>query len=282
MSKLSLGASPAMVTLTPQQSAQHANWFKSAIAQGGPMYDDGCLQIAIQTEMKGSQGRMIFYQRNISPNAISELNLQINDSVEMLRSQLNPTNPNLPAGGQAEQQLMFECVKPVAPGPTLTISYVAADGKRSNRINLPIVLTSFNAPMALSSVDWNQRWGSLSNPDQEVMETFDTNVSDINALKNMVGNVMKFGLVENSGANDLLGDLSAPIDGNTVMGCSQLRTGALNQSGEKINVGSLIKAEFNPMTRNARITIRTIYPAASQALMTTAKQLMGVKKEDLL
>ena len=80
----------------------------------------------------------------------------------------------------------------------------------------------------------------------------------------------------------MLGDLSAPIDGNTVMGCSQLRTGALNQSGEKINVGSLIKAEFNPMTRNARITIRTIYPAASQALMTTAKQLMGVKKEDLL
>jgi hypothetical protein len=156
----------------------------------------------------------------------------------------------------------------------LTVSYVAADGKRNNRINLPIVLTSFNAPMALSSVDWNQRWGSLNNPDQQIMDTFESKVSDIDSLKNLIGNFMKFGLVENGAGGDLLNDLSSPDYGNTIMGCSQLRTGALNQSGEKINVGSLIKAELNPMTKNVRLTIRTIYPAASQALMFTAKQLM--------
>lgn len=107
MSNLSLGASTTPINLTPQQSAQHTNWFKSAIVQGGPMYDDGCLQIAIQVEMKGSQGKMTFYQRNISPNEISGLDLQISDSVGMLRSQLSPTNPNLPPGGQSEQQLML-------------------------------------------------------------------------------------------------------------------------------------------------------------------------------
>merc|ERR1711871_1603740 len=93
----------------------------------------------------------------------------------------------------------------------------------------------------LPNVDWNQRWGSLSNPDQQVTETFDTGISDVNSLKNMIGNVMKFGLVEDNGAiTDLLGDVSTPVGGNTVMGCSQLRTGAMNQSGEKINVGSSI------------------------------------------
>lgn len=174
-------------------------------------------------------------------------------------------------------------MKPVAPGPTLTISYTAKDGKRNNRLNLPIVLTSFNAPMVLPGVDWNQRWGSLNNPDQQVMDTFNTSIPNINSLKNMIGNVMKFGLVDdNAAVTDLLGDMSSPAGGNAVMGCSQLRTGALNQSGEKINVGSLIKAELNPVARNIRLTIRTIYPAASQALMSTAKQLMGVNREDLL
>jgi len=282
LSNLSIGASPAVVNLTPQQNTQHTNWFKSAIMQGGPMYDDGCVQIAVQTEMKGSQGRMTFYQRNISSNAISEFSLQINDSVGMLRTQLNPSNPSLPPGGQAEQQMMFECVKPVAPGPTLTVSYVAPDGRRSNNIHLPVVLTSFNAPMVLSGVDWNQRWNSLNNPDQQVIDTFDTSISDVNALKNLVGNVMKFGLVESVAGGDLLNDMTSLNNGNTVMGCSQLRTGALNQSGEKINVGSLVKAELNPINKKVHLTIRTIYPAASQALMVTAKQLMGINRQDIL
>ena len=60
-----------------------------------------------------------------------------------------------------------------------------------------------------------------------------------------------------------------------VNGCSSLHTGAVNQTGEKINIGSLIKVELHAQTNTVRFTVRTIYPAASTAIIQTAKSLLA-------
>ena len=98
----------------------------------------------------GSQGRLIVYERNISTNSISDLNISIEDAPGLLRHQLAPASTSLQVGGQQEQQFMFECVKPIAPGPVLVVRYQSGGCTRDNRTNLPILITTFNEPLQLN------------------------------------------------------------------------------------------------------------------------------------
>jgi hypothetical protein len=57
-------------------------------------------------------------------------------------------------------------------------------------------------------------------------------------------------------------------------GAASLRTGSLTPTGEKINVGCLVKLEMNVQSNAIRVTVRTLHPQASIAVMNTAKSLL--------
>lgn len=59
-----------------------------------------------------------------------------------------------------------------------------------------------------------------------------------------------------------------------IYGSASLKTGARTPSGEKINVGCLVKIEMNVQANAMRVTFRTLHPAASSALLETAKALL--------
>jgi hypothetical protein len=61
-----------------------------------------------------------------------------------------------------------------------------------------------------------------------------------------------------------------------VYGAATLRTGALSQSGEKISVGNLVKIELNVQANALRVTLRSVHPSASQALLQSIKKLLAV------
>jgi hypothetical protein len=67
------------------------------------------------------------------------------------------------AGGQGQLQIMMECMKPVAPGPNVTISYIdSVVGQRKNTIPLPIAITTFNEPLGtMTAQDFMARWTQL-------------------------------------------------------------------------------------------------------------------------
>jgi AP-2 complex subunit alpha len=107
-----------------------------------------------------------------------------------LRQQLSPTNPSIAPSGQQEQQFLFECIKPVAPGPNLAIQYKGSSGQRSHELKLPVLVTSFNEPLSLSGADFNARWMQLGGPGQEVQEMFTpSNPIDFQVLKTIVSMV---------------------------------------------------------------------------------------------
>jgi hypothetical protein len=166
--------------LTPQQRSQHALWLLQAqiLTQGklgGPIYDDGALQIAASVEIRGSQGRVTFNLRNNSPSSLNEVRLGIVDSVGLLRYELSagPANGVIIAFGQATQTLMIECMKPAFPGPQLTVEYNnQLVGKRSESISLPVSVLSFCEHLALSGNDFMTRWESLGGPGLQAQEIF--------------------------------------------------------------------------------------------------------------
>ncbi len=60
----------------------------------------------------------------------------------------------------------------------------------------------------------------------------------------------------------------------SLTGAASLRTGAVTASGEKINVGCLCKIEMNVQANAMRVTLRTLHPAATSAILATAKSLL--------
>ncbi len=153
------------------------------------MYDDGSLQVAYKLEIRGSQGRMTFNLRNCSQSNLSDLHLDINDATGLLRFEAGPLATSLAAGGQQQQQIMMECMKPVFPGPSLSIKYSSQQGARTESITLPVSVTCFNEAIAMNGGDFHNRWEMLHG-EQEVKEVITlqqefTSVQVLGALTNV-------------------------------------------------------------------------------------------------
>jgi hypothetical protein len=222
----------------------------------------------VKIDIKGSQGRVTLFQRNISSDPVTNIFLELSDPAGMLRHEMATAAGTILPGCQQEQLLMLECMKAATPGPSIIISYdIATVGKRKHDLRLPVLLTSFNEPFRLGGADFVLRWQQLTGPGQEAQEVFKPQREiQFQQLQLIVGTALKFALV----SEKLDGDMELAING-----ASSLQTGAKGQSGEKINVGLLIKIEFHPPTNQVRVTVRSTYPGASQAVMQTAKSLLS-------
>jgi len=267
----SQGEKSQTVQLTDAQVAQHKAWLQAATLSGvGPLYDDGILQIACKLEVRGSQARLTLFFRNKSGDAnITELATEMNDPAGLLRKQLGPLAANINPLGQTDQQIMVECMTPVSPGPTLTVSYRASDNRlRNNTFNLPVTVMSFNEPLALNFADFNSRWNMLVGPGQEGVEEFrPSHTVDKDGVAKALSSALKFHRVSDG--------LPMGSD-NVVYGSASLRTGTVKEnSGEKITLGCLIKIEINAQSNVLRVTSRTVLPAATTATIQTAKTLLS-------
>jgi hypothetical protein len=256
--------SDEVAALSGEQLAQHNVWLQAArLNGGGPLYDDGTLQIACKTEVRGSQGRLTLFYRNKSPvNKVDAMTANFSDTAGFLRSQAAPLPSSLEPGGQVEQQVMIECMKPSDLHSDLVLSYKESGGPCHRNITvLPIHMTLFNDPLPLSAEDFEKRWQMLVAPGQEsTICVIKGSPLSLDQAAQIFEKVLKFSRVEGGGSNCL-------------QGAASFRTGATNPSGEKITLGCLIKIEVSGMTIN--ITCRTVHAAATSALASSVKYMFS-------
>eukprot|EP00604_Paraphysomonas_vestita_P003352 CAMPEP_0174818834 /NCGR_PEP_ID=MMETSP1107-20130205/1729_1 /TAXON_ID=36770 /ORGANISM="Paraphysomonas vestita, Strain GFlagA" /LENGTH=559 /DNA_ID=CAMNT_0016031289 /DNA_START=1314 /DNA_END=2993 /DNA_ORIENTATION=+ len=251
-------------TLTSAQVEQHKIWYQAAlVSSGGPFYDDGTLQIACKIEIRGSQGRLtLFYRNKSSSSQVTNLQININDPNSLLRMQVGPLQSNLSSLTQTEQQIMVECMTPVSPGPTISITYSDSTlGQRNAILSLPLLVVSFNEPLPLNTPDFYSRWGMLVGPGQQAVERFNTQKTAQN-IAQLVSTVLKFQVIENTP--------------QLITGAASLRTGTINPTtGEKVTLGCLIKIEINSPSNALQVTVRTVLPGATDAVIGTIKSLLS-------
>jgi hypothetical protein len=158
--------------LSAAQINQHKLWLTAALASGGgPVYDDGSLQLSAKIDVRGSQARLMLLYRNQSSANLSHLQVEIIDGAAFLRFEASPVQDAIAGLAQFQQQVMMELMKPAAGALTIKISYEdSALGSRSNTIQLPVVVTSFNEPLPLSGADFAARWNQLVVSDLENQE----------------------------------------------------------------------------------------------------------------
>ena len=175
-SNFSINSAPSSTPkpLTPAQVEQHQKWFLAALAAaGGPIYDDGSLQVLSKVEVRGSQCRLSLQYTNQSPASLSNVKVDIVDPAGLLRFEVAPLPATISGLGKETQVIMLECMKPAAPGPQLKIEYIdSLQGKRSNSISLPLFVASFNEPLTLTAEDFSARWQQLVSPAQESQQVF--------------------------------------------------------------------------------------------------------------
>lgn len=259
--------------LTAQQLQQHKMWqFNAMTNGGGPIYDDGVVQIASKIEVRGSQCRLSLFYRNQGTSTCNKLAIAVEDKVGLLRFEApKVSSDTLGASAQGQLVIMMECMKPAAPGPSCTISYTdSALGERSNTFALPVAVTTFNEPIAtLNGDQFQTRWSSLTGasvqPGQEMQEVLKPKQPIKPAeIAHAFGSTLKFHRVSG------LPDASEFI----LYGAASLRTGTLAANGDKVTIGCLAKLEMNVQANALRVTVRTVHPAATSAIMQTAKTLL--------
>mmetsp|Transcript_28020 Transcript_28020/g.39890 ORF Transcript_28020/g.39890 Transcript_28020/m.39890 type:complete len:1087 (+) Transcript_28020:36-3296(+) len=254
--------------LTPFQQAQHKSWLTAALAaNGGPFYDDGVLQVTSKIEIRGSQCRLSLAYVNNSPGTLSDLQVSIADPAGLIRFELGVGPTSLPGLGRHSQVMMAECIKPAGPGPSWSVSYLDSLSlqRRSCTLPLPLLLTSFIEPLALSGDDFSARWQMLVGAGQESQEI-------LKPLRPLVPGEVQAALVTVL----RLGRINGIADSSeyVIYGAGSLRTGAVTSTGEKINVGCLAKIEMNVQANAMRVTLRTLHPAATAALLQATKFLL--------
>lgn len=254
--------------LTAQQKAQHSAWYVAAMQKkGGPLYDDGTLQISTKIEVRGSQARLTFAMRNHSAGTMTNFELSVDDTAGLIRFQLNPVVSTVNAMQTLEHIMMLECMKPAAPGPVLKIKYMdSLLGQRETSVDLLISVTTFIEPLILSGADFSARWDQLQGNGQHAQQVFNPSQAVVPArIAEALTSLLQFGRVT-----------GMPDESEFVIyGAGSLRTGSLTPTGEKISVGCLVKIEMNVQANALRLTIRTLHPAATAALQSTGKALLG-------
>jgi hypothetical protein len=252
--------------LTEAQIAQHHLWLKNArINNGGPLYDDGTLQIAAKVEVRGSQGRItLFYRNKNTVSSIESFSVNLTNVEGYLRSQLGPlSTTTIASGSQVEHQILVECMKPMDINPNLQISYKKSDGTvTKNDLILPLHLTVFNDPLSIDRENFEKRWQMLSGAGQESSATVIRRMSLSQEEANQLfEHVLKFARVQGTASN-------------IIWGAASLRTGATApNSSDKITMGCLIKIESSGPTIN--IICRTVHPAATSALTSIVKHILS-------
>lgn len=188
----------------------------------------------------------------------------LEDPSSVLRYELGALGADLPARGQAQQQIMLEIINAAYPAVSLNLEYFVAaptgPAKRVVSFPLPMTLACFDEALSLSGPDLLVRWNALVNPGQEAIDTFPAPAVTPAVAHKVLTGAAKFSYVE--------GVVDTSVG---VIGAATLRMGSPT-AGDKVNVGCLLKIEI--AAGQVRVTARTTHATVSAPLVSTIKALL--------
>ncbi|KAI9793038.1 MAG: hypothetical protein M1816_000936 [Peltula sp. TS41687] len=220
----------------------------------GILYEDVQMQIGIRSEYRGQMGCVIFYFTNKSSSAIGSLTTTFDNksSAKLKIDTKNLAEPNLPAGGQTQQTVVFEIGNIFADPPTVRVSYLAG-ALQALTLQLPITVHKFMDPAKLNPDDFFKRWKQIGGPPREAQRIF--GLAD-------GGRSMDASFIRQTVEGFNWGVLDG-VDPNAknIVGASVLHT----IEGGKY--GCLLRLEPNFETRMYRLTIRATDESVAPVLL---------------
>lgn len=152
--------------ILPSAAHLSPNWetgyYRLLQQNDGTLYEDVQIRIDIRSEYRGAMGCIILTFTNKSTSVIGSFTTTFdNRSSEHLRIDTQDMpEPNIEAGNQAQQTILFEALNVFEEAPTMRVSYLAG-ALQGLTLRLPVMIHKFMDTAQLSSDDFFKRWRQI-------------------------------------------------------------------------------------------------------------------------
>jgi AP-2 complex subunit alpha len=231
----------------------------------GVLFENSLLQVGVKHEYSGSEGQVSIFFGNMGNGSLDHFRVKVDDC-EHLSMRMQGTEGLLDtdeSGGctvavrtQAKLLIRVEVMAPFDDAPAMRLFFCTKEGlKHEYALRLPVVATCFMEPVSLEPSAFMQKWKSLEGQERESQEIVK---SPPNAPPIDEEYMRRVALVVTSGLKFGRCQGCDPTPW-TVSGAATFRTGSKDPSGNKINVGCLVRIEANPQAGAFRYDLLLIH-----------------------
>lgn len=166
---------------------------KLLLKQSGILYEDSTIQIGMKMEYNQETGKVGIFIGNKLTTPLNEISIIIDQQAEsdehLKFDLLQALGNNIPAQTQLCQMYSLECIKAPKVFPIITFIYTVNSELKHIETRLPIPITKFLEPIALSSADFFARWKQIGGEQRECIIQHRSNSSTASGLHNLVGDL---------------------------------------------------------------------------------------------
>ncbi|KAJ1967346.1 hypothetical protein H4R35_006733, partial [Dimargaris xerosporica] len=261
--------------LSPLEQATEGSGFaKLHTTAQGVLYEDEAIQLGLKSEYHGHQGRLVVYTGNLTGDVLNSFTMTVHSAPNIKATTVQEAPGLIQPFAQAPFLLNVECQGIFTSPPVLHITYARGNhGRHSSSggnasapgvspvslyLKLPVVLTKFVEPFAMSVPDFFARWKQIGsgNSDQvaqyEAQSIFKAQETIDMAVVRKLFKTMGYYLLSGADKND----------------DNLVAIGIFSTLSEKI--GSLVRLEPSLEHQMYRITLRS---TATKLAQPMAKQL---------
>jgi len=185
------------------QTRETNSFEKLILSSSGVLFEDSTVQIGVKSEYHQQLGRLGVYLGNKCTWPLTHFALACKSgSMSLKVSVIQPLGSSIPALKQECQMYNIECIGNFTTVPSLHIEYESQGMPMVLDLQLPVVLTKFVEPVALSNDDFFIRWRQIGGPPKESMHIFASGFGEAGLpglLKSM--NLEVLGEVDTNAAN---------------------------------------------------------------------------------
>jgi len=231
-------------------------WQQLCITQQGRFFNSATLTIELKQEYNTSMGRLTFTYQNVGREPIGNIRVNIPEVPYLRTQQFNEAPTSLGPGQQAQHFLQVQCLRPFLQPCKYLVEYSESRGGPPVQLPfmLPAVITKFVAPTEIQVQPFQQFFESLGGQPREVVSVGQAKEPPSQWQNYFSKGFNMFVLRES--------------DEKCVLAAGTLHTATPDPSkqGQMMTVPCLVRIEFDPGRRMARLTVRSQHGEVSQAL----------------
>jgi AP-2 complex subunit alpha len=219
------------------------------------VYDSDPLQVNMQVKVAGNQMKMVLTFVSKGGAEVRVTHSAFADGDGAVKVQMKPIEFAVAPGGQVPQYLLWHCTAPFTSTPTINYTLTVDGAEASLDLKLPVDVTNFCAPAPLDAASFISTW--RANEVQAVEAVKSSGQVDKEVLKERIASLMHLAVIDGVEKNE-----------DNFSASAVFKNGAAS-------VPAVLRVETKPGSAYVRLTARSSQRVLSDALLRTAKILIG-------
>ncbi len=248
-------------------------WFAQCLSSPKSLlYEDNLLQIGVQHQYKGQQGRIMLFVGNKAQHPLDNFSMKVPENTSGVAVQsIGSTVSMIETKNQLKQQFAVNMTSPFASPPELVVSFRVKRRNYSYGLRLPVTMINYSSPCAMPAGAFTKHWASLTGNGRDMKAVFKIpEVASGSWPTKMAGMTTALKALRFAVIGDIAGETEHSISAATTC-----------KLGGK-NLGCLIRVEMNPSANACRLNVRSVHSSFTASTKNVVQQAVLVTLGTLL